>query len=89
MKIRAVLEINSIKVLMYLLENGNARYSELLSDLIPSRSTLALTLRCLQDDQLIERNVKASRPVQTWYTLTSTGREVAEHLSAIKKLVSR
>jgi len=88
MKMEAIFEISNIKVLLYLLEKGNARYSELLRDVIPSRSTLALTLKDLQDDHLVERKVEATRPVQTWYILTSRARKIAEHLSAIKKLTS-
>lgn len=84
-----VLEIAIIKVLLELFERGNARYSELLGEAIQSRSTLALALRDLQDDQLIERTVIATRPVQTRYTLTGCGKEIAEHLSAVKKLNSR
>lgn len=89
MKMKAIFEIAIIKVLLYLFETDNTRYSELLDEVIQSRSTLALSLRDLQDDQLIERRVIATRPVQTRYTLTSSGKDVAEHLSTIKKLISR
>ena len=82
-----VFEIAIIKILLYLFETNDARYSELLDEVIQSRSTLALSLRDLQDDQLIERRVLASRPVQTRYTLTSEGKKVAEHLSTVKKLI--
>jgi len=74
-----------VKVLLYLFERRDARYSEILGEAVLSRSTLALTLRDLQEDQLIERRVIATRPVQTRYTLTGRGREIAEHLYAIKK----
>jgi len=87
MKMKAVLEISTIKVLLYLFEKNNARDSELLDEAIQSRSTLALALRDLQDDQLIERRVIATRPVQTRYTLTDEGNKVAEHLSALKLIL--
>jgi len=87
MKMKAVLKISTIKVLLYLFEKNNARYSEL-HEAIQSRSTLALALRDLQDDQLIERSVLTSRPVQTRYTLTDEGNKVAEHLSALKLILS-
>ena len=86
---KAVIEIAIIKVLLYLFDRGNARYSELLEEAIQSRSTLALALRELQEEQLVERQVMDTRPVQTMYALTSFGKKVAEHLSAIKKLISR
>lgn len=84
-----VFEIGSIKVILYLYKTGSTRYSELLRNPITSRSTLALTLRDLQEDKLLERRVKATRPVQTNYTLSDRGRQVAEHLSAIKRLISQ
>jgi len=84
-----VFEIGSIKVILYLYNVGSMRYSELLRNLIPSRSTLALTLRDLQEDKLVERRVKVTRPVQTSYTLSDKGKQVAEHLSAIKSLISQ
>ncbi|MHA1227857.1 MAG: winged helix-turn-helix transcriptional regulator [Candidatus Hodarchaeales archaeon] len=80
-------EIPNIKVILRLLEVGEARYSELLDGVIGSRSTLALALRELQEDGLVERRVLATRPVQTNYALTVTGGEVAGHLSAMKKLI--
>jgi DNA-binding HxlR family transcriptional regulator len=87
MKMEDVFEIAIIKILLYLFETNNARYSELLDEAIQSRSTLALALRDLQDEQLIERSVLASRPVQTRYTLTSEGNKVAEHLSTLKLIL--
>jgi len=87
MKMKAVLKISTIKVLLYLFEKNKARYSEL-HEAIQSRSTLSLALRDLQDDQLIERRVIDSRPVQTRYTLTDEGNKVAEHLSAVKLILS-
>jgi len=53
-----------------------------------SRSTLALALRELQEEKLIEREVVDARPVQTRYSLTGLGEEVAGHLSEIKRLIS-
>jgi len=88
MKMKDVLKIATIKVLLYLFEKNNARFSELLGEAVQSGSTLSLALRDLQDDQLIERSVIASRPVQTWYTLTDEGNKVAEHLSALKLILS-
>jgi len=87
-RVRALFELSNIEVLFYLHEKSEVRYSELLTKVVPSRSTLALTLRDLQADGLIERKVEATRPVQTRYRLTPKGRGVVEHLALIKKLVS-
>jgi len=89
MKLSVVLQITSIKVVLHLYQTTSSRYSELLRNLIESRSTLALALRDLQEEGLIERRVKPTRPVQTSYTLTEDGEQVAEHLSAIERLLSQ
>lgn len=72
--------------MLYLLEKGSSRYSEILKDVGLSRGALALALRDLQDDGLIERKVKAARPIQTTYLLTAKGKEIAEHLESIRKI---
>jgi len=87
MKMRAVLELSNIRVMFYLLERGRARYSEILKGVGLSRGALALALRDLQDDGLIERKVEATRPIQTTYSLTAKGKEITKHLEGIKKLV--
>ena len=46
----AIFYISNIKILLYFLENERARYSELLKYVIPVRSTLALALRELKED---------------------------------------
>lgn len=44
-------------------------------------------MRELQEEKLIEREVVDTRPVQTRYSLTGLGEEVAGHLSEIKRLI--
>ncbi|MFQ6003288.1 MAG: winged helix-turn-helix transcriptional regulator [Candidatus Zixiibacteriota bacterium] len=87
MKMRAVLELSNIRIMLYLLERGSARYSEVLKGVGLSRGALALALRDLQDDGLTERRVEATRPIQTTYSLTAKGKEIAKHLESIKKLI--
>ena len=87
MKMKAVLELSNIRIMLYLLEKGSARYSEILKDVGLSRGALALALRDLQDDGLIERKVEATRPIQTTYSLTVKGKEIAKHLESIKNLI--
>ena len=84
---KAVIDIATIKILLYLFDEGNARCSELMEEVIQSRSTLARALRDLQEEQLIEREVMDTRPVQTRYSLSSQGIEIAEHLSSIKNVI--
>jgi len=87
MKMKAVLELSNIRVMLYLLGKGSARYSGILKDLGLSRGSLALALRDLQDDGLIERKVEATRPVQTTYSLTAKGKEITKHIESVKKLI--
>jgi len=89
LKLKAVFDTATIKILLYFFDRGDARYSKLMEEVIHSRSTLALALRDLQEEQLIEREVMDTRPVQTRYSLTGYGEEVAEHLSAIRNLTAR
>ena len=87
MKMKAVLELSNIRVMLYLLRRGSARYSEILKGVGLSRGALALALRDLQDDGLIERKVEATRPIQTTYSLTAKGKEITKYLESIKKLI--
>lgn len=81
--------LSDIKILVYLEEKGQVRYSELLGKVLQSRSTLANSLRDLQNMGLIKRIVKGTRPVQTYYMLTEKGQSVVEHLMEIKKLTTK
>ena len=86
LKIKEVLELSNIKIILYLYDRA-ARYSDLLKNVVESRSTLALTLKELQEEGLIDRKVKATRPVQTEYMLTDKGKRISEHLFKVKELI--
>ena len=77
-----------IKILLYL---GNkkkeVRYSDLLRNVIPNRSSLASALRELQKDMIVERKVEATRPIKTFYSLTELGDKIAQHIMAIQELL--
>lgn len=77
-----------VKVMLYLYEKGDARFSELHNDISISKSTLTYVLKETQNEQLIERNVIDTRPVQTRYSLTTQGRELAQHLKAIQNIIT-
>jgi DNA-binding HxlR family transcriptional regulator len=61
-----------MKVILYLYERDEVRYSEL-AKLIASRGTLGLVLREMEEEGIIQRRVVTSRPIQTYYTLTQKG----------------
>ncbi len=82
-----IFSLSDVKILEYLNEREHVRYTELLENTIRSRSTLAKTLRDLQEKKLIQRNVKGTRPIQTYYSLTEKGKALLKHLEEIRKIV--
>ncbi|MDG6904611.1 MAG: helix-turn-helix transcriptional regulator [Nitrososphaerota archaeon] len=82
---KSVFELSDTRILLYLNEKKSARYSELLKSVLKNRNTLANSLRQLQKMKLVDRKVKATRPVQTEYLLTDKGRKVTLHLIEIRR----
>ena len=69
MKISKILEIPSIRILLYLSENDEVRHSDL-SEIISSRGTLSYSLRELDEEELVQRRVVPTKPVQSYYFCT-------------------
>jgi len=84
---KVLFELSDTKILFYLDAKGLSRYSDLLTKVVMSRSTLAASLTDLQELHLIERRVKDTRPIQTEYALTKRGKEFVQLLSSIKSLL--
>lgn len=82
MRLRAILDLSTVRILLRLLDDGEARYTDL-SKMISSRGTLSLSLKELEQDRLIQRRVVATRPIQTYYSLTDLGTTVGAELKAI------
>ena len=80
-------ELSDTKILIYVKARGKARYSDLLDEVISSRSTLASSLSQLQRAGLLSRTVRNTRPVQTEYTLTEKGVRFVDLLTDIKELL--
>ena len=87
MKISAILGMPSVKILLFMLEKGEVRYTDL-ADLFTSRGTLSLNLKDLEEEKLIQRRVVASKPIQAYYSLTEKGKEIAKRMNEIKKTLS-
>ena len=87
MKISAILRMPSVKIILFMLEKGEVRYTDL-ADLFTSRGTLSLNLKDLEEEKLIQRRVVTSKPIQAYYSLTDRGREIAKRLGEMKKALS-
>ena len=86
MKISDILQTPSVKILLYLFEKQEVRYSDL-TNLIKSRGTLSLNLKELDEEKLIERRVVTTKPIQSYYSLSKKGEEIAKRLSEIKSQI--
>jgi len=85
-KISTLLETSSVRILLFLHEQGEVRYADL-TKLIASRGTLSLNIRELEKEGLIQRRVVTTKPIQAHYSLTNKGKEIATHLNKIEKLM--
>jgi len=83
-KIYSLLQKPSVRILLFLHEKGEVRYADL-TKLIASRGTLSLNLKELSEEGLIQRRIVTTKPIQSHYSLTDKGTEIATHLDKIKK----
>ena len=86
MKISTLLQRPSVRILLFLHEKGEVRYTEL-TKLITSRGTLSLNLKELSEEGLTKRRVVTTKPIQAHYSLTDKGTEIAIHLDKIEKIL--
>ena len=84
MKISSLLETPSVRILLFLHEKGEVRYTDL-TKLIASRGTLSINVKELEEEGLIQRRVVTTKPIQAYYSLTDKGREIATHFGKIKR----
>jgi DNA-binding HxlR family transcriptional regulator len=87
LKISRVLEIPSIKILLYLLENGEVRYTDL-AKLISSRGALSLNLKALETEGLLSRRVVTTKPIHSYYALTEKGKRIAHNFLDTKQTLA-
>ena len=88
MKISRILQVPTVRILLYLLEKGQVRHSEL-AKIIASRGTLSLSLKELEEEGLVRRRIVDSKPIRSFYSLTPRGAEIAKYLDKIEKLYSK
>jgi len=84
LKISSLLETPSVRILLFLHEKGEVRYTDL-TKLIASRGTLSINVKELEEEGLIQRRVVTTKPIQAYYSLTDKGREIATHFGKIKR----
>jgi len=75
-KVDTILKLPSIDILLFIASRKEVRYSEL-NRRIGSRGTLALLLRELEEEGMMNRRVVTSKPIQSFYSLTPRGKIVA------------
>ena len=85
-KISAMLQSPSVRVLLFIHENGEVRYRDLMN-LITSRGTLSLNLKELDEEGLIQRRVVSTKPIQSYYSLTEKGAKIAKRLNEMKSIL--
>jgi DNA-binding HxlR family transcriptional regulator len=81
-KLSALLQAPCVKILLFLHEKGEVRYTDL-TNLIASRGTLSLNLKELDAENLIQRRVVTTKPIQAHYSLTDKGTKIAKQLTNI------
>jgi DNA-binding HxlR family transcriptional regulator len=85
-RISALIQSPCVQILLFVYSKGEVRHSEL-ERLIRSRGTLSSNLNDLREEGLLKRKVVTSKPIQTNYSLTETGRKIAETLSDLKNCI--
>jgi len=84
-KVSRILQVPTVRILLYLLEKGQVRHSEL-AKIIASRGTLSLSLKELEEEGLITRRVLASKPIQSFYGLSDKGIRIARQFEEIRRI---
>ncbi len=76
-----------MRILFYLHDNHEARYSELERKVVKTRSVLSVSLQDLTKRNLVERIVEPTKPIQTRYKLTEKGVTLVRLLVDVQKIV--
>ena|SRR5579872_1908258 len=87
-KIENILALPNMKILLFLQQKDEARYSEL-SKLIKSRGALSNAFKELIEEELIQRRIDPkTRPVKSYYSLTKKGKEIAQEFAQVKSVIA-
>jgi DNA-binding HxlR family transcriptional regulator len=80
-------QISDIRILLYLNDKQEARYSELLKNVVTTRSVLSTALQDLRKRKLVDRAVDSTSTIQSRYRLTDKGTKLVQLLINIQKLI--
>ena len=75
MKISQIAKIPSIRIMLFLEREGEVRHTEL-SKVVASRGTLSLSLKELEEEELIQRTVLATKPFKACITYPKKARKL-------------
>lgn len=73
----------------YLINKGEARYSELEKNVVKTRSVLSVALQDLTNRGLIKRMVKPTKPIETRYRLTRKGNDIIQLIDLLETVLKR
>ena len=88
MKLSKILSLPNVRIILFLAEKGEARYSQL-SKIVQSRGALTAAFRELDTEKLVTRRIEQTRPIQSYYSLTKLGREVGVELTRLNRLLPK
>lgn len=72
---------------MYLNDKQEARYSELLKNVVTTRSVLSTALQDLRKRKLVDRTVESKDTIQSRYKLTDRGIKLVQLLVNLQKII--
>ena len=80
----------AIEMVSYIHKVGKAGYYEMLKQgFVASRETFSILIKELEKEGIVARKLINSRPPRVEYSLTKKGKEVAENLSKLDKILRR
>jgi DNA-binding HxlR family transcriptional regulator len=85
---KSIFGLSDVRILLYLDEKDTASYTDLLKNVVQSRSTLASSLTQLAQAHLVERKVHPSKPIRTDYRLTEKGESLVGLLKNMQQLLA-
>jgi DNA-binding HxlR family transcriptional regulator len=81
------MNIPSVRILIFIYDKGEVRYTDLTKK-IESRGTLSKSMRDLIDEGLVDKKIVKGKPIKSFYTLTSNGKEIAKRMYDIDRYYS-